>query len=414
MRVFVSFMLCCCISMIPACYRRDSSAVKIDDAAESDSTDQKSSLAWPHGAEFESELRALSDRDPKVREMAINTLVEKGPRAVATLKAALKVRNEIKGEYNRLHRSAAKALGRMGDVGLPTLLEVLQDSDHDPAYWVAHFGIPEIGRPAVPSLVKIIDNPRHQGSLVQARAFQALTKIGGQASAAVPSLIKHLKHGQPSVRRHAIIAIAHVGPGAKAAIPALIAALDEPELAGWACHALGSVGPDNVEGVEQLLRIARDSKDPRQNAAILALGGVRIRQQQAVELLVRLVQSKPTEWESTVVRRRAATALGKIRPVLPETVPALAAVLKEEDSRLVQIALQGLLGMGGLATGAIPALIAVVKSGHPDRIYAIRALGEIGPDAVIAVPTLTLAATDASAEIRNEATQALRKVRHPK
>jgi HEAT repeat protein len=87
------------------------------------------------------------------------------------------------------------------------------------------------------------------------------------------------------------------------------------------------------------------------------------------------------------VRRFAAEAIGKIGPA-PEAVPALAAALKDRETRVVDAAASALGHMG--AAGVKP-LADLVKERNLDpalKLKAVTALSRIGKDAKEAVPAL--------------------------
>jgi HEAT repeat protein len=358
-------------------------------------------------------MRALCKPDTKVMAKAIATLAEEGPRAIPRLKAAFRLHNKDKGEYDALHILVAEALGRMGEPALPALLEVLQGPDDEAATWVAYNGLPKIGARAVPALVKIIDSPQHAGTRLQEHAFNAIIKIGPNAAAAVPALRKQLKSKEHEIRRQAIIALRHIGPKAKAAVPDLIAALDDPSVADWACTALGSAGPEDPAAVEQLLRIARTGKHPGQGCAILALGEVRTKQQLVVDLLLRLITSEPVDDDTeNKVGGYAAHALVKVRPVQPRVVPTLIHILKKDDYwNEKQDAMKALGELGASAKAAVPELLRFLETPNGHRLRAINTLGQIGPTASAAVPALSREAEDSSPEVREAAKAALRKIR---
>jgi HEAT repeat protein len=414
MRSLVFVFLCCCISLLAGCHRRDKVAVTNDDRQGAEAKEQNEARLRPDGLTDEEKWRTLSAAGPKDLQKAIATVAGEGPRAIPRLKAAFRLHNKDKGEYDALHILVAEALGRMGEPALPTLLEILHGQDDEAASWVAWNGLPLMGSRAVPALVKIIDSPQHAGTRLQVHAFDAIREIGPKAAAAVPALRNQLKRGGADIRRQAIIALKHIGPKAKAAVPDLIAVLDDPDLAGWACDAVASAGPDDSAAVEQLLRIAGTSKHPGQGDAILVLGNVRTKQQRVVDFLLRLPASKPSDDTDSKERCYAATGLGTMRPVDPRVVPALVAVLKEDDYGLVKDAMRALGQLGGYAKEAVPEMLRFLKTPNQHRLYAISNLGQIGPDASAAVPALTSEAADSLPEVREAATTALRKIRRPK
>ena len=83
--------------------------------------------------------------------------------------------------------------------------------------------------------------------------------------------------------------------------------------------------------------------------------------------------------EHTMVRFRAAEALGMLGPQAKQAVPALAEALKDEDAGVQVAAALALPEMGPAAKEAVPALTEALKDSDPTvRQYAERALEKIG------------------------------------
>jgi len=102
---------------------------------------------------------------------------------------------------------------------------------------------------------------------------------------------------------------------------------------------------------------------------------------------------------------RAATQLVRMGG---KGVGALAQMLGEDDTDLVEFACIALARIGPKASDAVPALIPLVKHDHLRvRALAIRALGMIGPAARDASPALLEALDDPEPGIRSSAANAL-------
>jgi HEAT repeat protein len=94
-------------------------------------------------------------------------------------------------------------------------------------------------------------------------------------------------------------------------------------------------------------------------------------------------------------------------------LPLLTAAVGDSDKYVRLYAAQGLASCGPEAKGATKLLIeAVAKEKDPEvRSQEIRALRYIGPAAIEAVPVLTEALKDPSAEVRSQAEKAIKKIR---
>jgi HEAT repeat protein len=90
----------------------------------------------------------------------------------------------------------------------------------------------------------------------------------------------------------------------------------------------------------------------------------------------------------------APEAIVQIDPNGERCVPALISALKQEDSRVVAAAAEGLGLLGPRASDAVPALTAVLTRDFPaiwlddPRVCAAKALARLGPRAKSAIPTL--------------------------
>jgi HEAT repeat protein len=107
----------------------------------------------------------------------------------------------------------------------------------------------------------------------------------------------------------------------------------------------------------------------------------------------------------TLVRREAAAALGKLGATAEPAVPALVAALRDADSRVRMGAATALGHIGPAAQAAIPDLILALRDGN--LIFcrlAAQALSLIGPSAV---GPLTEALRQDDANVRREAAWAL-------
>jgi HEAT repeat protein len=137
-------------------------------------------------------ITSLKDRDPAVRQDAIQALGQMGEEVVPRLTEALKDTD------NRIRMGAADALGRIGPLAkdaLPALDEALRDSDKN----------------------------------VRRHAAFALGVVDPEDKSVLPTLMEALKDTEREVRRQAAIALGRFGPEAKAAVPALNEALRQDE-----------------------------------------------------------------------------------------------------------------------------------------------------------------------------------------
>jgi HEAT repeat protein len=158
-------------------------------------------------------------------------------------------------------------------------------------------------------------------------------------------------------------------------IAGLIESLGKSEigLRTRAARALGDLGPAAKAALPNLIDALQDPGSTLRYWAVRALGEIGSEAEAAVPYLIDALNDP----DSDAVRSAAANALTRIDP-----------------------------------RGAVSVLIEALKD--PDtsvRASAAYALGDIGPDALAAVPALTVLINDANSEVRVSATEALRAIR---
>jgi len=207
-------------------------------------------------------------------------------------------------------------------------------------------------------------------------AAAKLAELGKDASDAVPALIKTLDDPSPDARAAAAIAWGHIGSDDEAAIAALLIRLDDAEIRSdevpvwaFAARALGQLGPKSVPRL-----IAKLSADNRTG------------------------------------RRAAAVVLHDISPPPKEAVPALVALLIQNEPETRIAAMYAIIGLDPKrAASAIPSLDAMLDSDDfHTQYWACRAIAAIGaPEALETVPKLTELTANVVASVRSNAADAL-------
>ena len=393
-------------------------------------------------------VRALQDRDPKVRSRAAGALHWSG-RAKAAAPALM---TALKDPDPTVRNAAAWALGTVG---------------------------PE-AQPAIPDLVAMLRGDKGEPGLA---AFAALQGIGGPT---VPVVLEFIDDPDPALRKGAAEAIGHIGPPARAALPALLARLDDParEVRRAVAGGLAGIGP---EAIDPLIRALRNPNPRIRGTAARALVGMRDKAAPAIPALIdALVIAEPADdpeppprhtssddsrdeppprglyavlkdlgaaaipplirrlnspdrqarvlamralgfcWDEKKaaaipilieclgdrdVRLEAAEALGKIAWGDREAIPRLIDGLKDPDPAYratVAEALgrmgwesQDVLGATTPARGAVTPLIAALKDPGPRvRQHAATALGDIGTESHRAIPDLVALLEDRDPEVR--------------
>jgi len=383
---------------------------------------------------------ALQDRDPAVREVAADILVQIGEPAAPRLFPLLRHQHErlrrdaalilsdipaaapaavpvlidlLQSDAYELRTEAAEALARIGpgaEAAIDPLIEALQPVASDPLLAqldqqqqqryrrLIATALVSIGQPAVAPLAQAFLSPhqpvRHSCSLALGRmsqeepkALEALVAlVANEEHAEVSKLaLEALKVAPPDDRE-----MAKLGPGA---IPSLLIMLSqgEPEVQLAAANALVHLGEKSIPGLTLLLR----SKDLRtRDLSVMALGG----------LGLKAVQTSPHIFQSLDIERelmksddhpsqewykymgRVADTLYKFgRPAIPVSIRAL-----EINNPSVQIVAASALAQHGYrAKDAVRNLIGLLaEKDYRVRLAAVHTLGEIGRNATEAVPAL--------------------------
>jgi HEAT repeat protein len=260
---------------------------------------------------------------------------------------------------------AAQALGRLGPLALealPALADRLSDPDES-IRSAAAAAAGQMGPTAVPILRRGLS---HFDKQVRRQSVWALGRIGPPAAPAVPDLCIALKDLDPRTGTGAAQALGAIGPAASAAAPYLIAAISEANqvLSRLAVKALSLIGPPAVPA---LLGALTQSEPFLRGEAALALSWMGDGAHAAVTPLIEMLRVMPRSAGDRPIDDQSITPPGRVmpRPVSPDS----------------------------------------------QRLYAVQALGRIGPSARDAIPALTEALTDADERVRDAALQALSRIR---
>jgi HEAT repeat protein len=253
------------------------------------------------------------------------------------------------------------------------------------------------------------------------------------ASVEVAELIAALRNGERSARESAAVVLGRMGTAADAAVPALVAALRDDDLgvSGEAECALGRIGLAAVPALVAILQDEGVPADVRARAAdafrwmgALAADAIPVLTACLRDATVRSSAGRAlaTAGRSAMpalvsslrdkevgVRLEAAAALGRIGRSARAAVPALIATLWDDDAD-VRYHAAAALGRIGRSTAVRALADALTDKAEFVRAAAAGALGEIGPRAVAAVPSLILSLRDPDAGVQEAAAEALEEI----
>jgi HEAT repeat protein len=174
--------------------------------------------------------------------------------------------------YGTFPWAAGSALGMMGAVAVPWLVEVLGD-ESALVRQLAVEALGEIGstaKPAVPRLLALREDPDEE---VRSTVLGALREIGWEPDDPLSTWAELLVHGEDRERYEAVQAFRKLGGRALPALSVLIRAVEDEEAnIRWrAIAALRNLGPAAQEAVPVLSKALADPNDFVRSYAALAL-----------------------------------------------------------------------------------------------------------------------------------------------
>lgn len=339
-------------------------------------------------------LRCLADPTWSIRKVAADALAERGPAVLGRLSQAMDTGNED------LRFWVTAVFRKMGSAGVEKLLEALQDSNSNVAYFAATAlaEVPEkrVVKPliralassswpvrnaastslalladlAVESLVNAVEDEHED---VAFWVVKTLRRIGRKA---LPDMVRMLKKGTDEQRLHAAKALGAMRDP-EAVEPLIAALLDGHEWVRlYACLALGEIGDQRSS--RALIGVVRDPAfkiHPKMVGVFKAMGpGV------VPDLLEIAAHGEPG------ARANALFVLGSMRvEAALETLRK--AALDESEPHEVRVAAVTALGSYQEHGEAVVTLAGVVEAQAtgPIRSRALLALGEIDRDDALPV-----------------------------
>ena len=154
----------------------------------------------------------------------------------------------------------ADALGAIGPeakAALPTLRQLILSGRLEHGSWACVFAVSRMGEEGIPILLEALAEKGPIGP--NQPAAEALARLGPPLrKLALPGVIKALQDDKTC--GNAAYVLSHYGPLAREAVPALIDAVKnkKQESRHWACEALGAMGADAKPAIAFLIGAHQD------------------------------------------------------------------------------------------------------------------------------------------------------------
>lgn len=179
-------------------------------------------------------------------------------------------------------------------------------------------------------------------------------------------------------RQYAAEALAGVGTNALPAVPALIQCLGEPDPDPSLMYsALAALRPLSCKPQDLDPVLRRLSNRGQHWRVVMIVERLQLRGSVAVTALGKTLQDTNSAFRDSFFQRKAATYLERLGPAAAPAVAELAAALKNPDSEVRYLAARALGEIGTNAIPAIPALQAAAQVGDDVRYAPERALKKI-------------------------------------
>lgn len=202
-------------------------------------------------------LTALEDHDQCVHAKAVDALGRTGNPAVAPLVRLLKNPNPV------IRRGASEALGEMSaDTRERATFPLIQDLRGKDEYvrGEAEMLLGEMGRPAVPALAALLDDPQADPDL-RRRVVVIIGRVAMSDDGVIEGLIARLQDSDRLVRLKAALALGEIGERDPRTMNILLGRLSttDPALRRGLVAAVGNMGPSAKDAVGRLILFLSDA-----------------------------------------------------------------------------------------------------------------------------------------------------------
>ena len=383
-------------------------------------------------------LALLRDEDETVRGEAIKAVRKVGGPSATIMEALVE---RLQDPSPSLIAAAATELGSMHEAAaaaFPSLVPLLQSSDEFVRKSVAD-AIGQIGHLGNETVIELMTGLASKDNAIRAQTAEALGTIGAAAERTAPALVSALADPNDMVRAKVVEALGRIGASVgDVAVPGLVRALHDQDnvVSSLAAEALGEMGESADIAIPSLIQSLQHINADVRASAAESLGKLDMASEQTRDGL----ESASCDDDANV-RTQAIHALGLIPQREDSTRQSILNGLQDSNAQVRAACVETIAGwndldhdsLGNLMTlledaneqvriqvvrvlpllgGATPDIITGLCSrlaNDTDLVQAAaaQALGELGSDAVTAIPSLVRAEQTGEVSVRERAREAI-------
>lgn len=350
----------------------------------------------------------LSDRAPKLRQMAALALGDIRPLAQETIAVFANALSDENQAVKMAALAAIRNVGARGQSAVPSVRELLRDDSAEVKIMVVE--ILQLAAPRDERLIQdLVSTLNASESRVQKHVLDTLRSLGTASRSAIPSVIALLHEPDDDVRGAAAAFLASQGAAAQEAVPVLLAQLRPTTDTEWlvtVIETLGELGAVAQNAAEPLGEQMSDSRATVRLASLKALVSLQLEPEQVHANIVHAFSDADVEVRSQALR--SIRRFGRRGVIF---IPDL--ILLSANQRDGESAGRALDRFDGYETdhASIPRLLALTSHKLPQlRRLAAKSLGRVGENDVDVKKKLELLSEDPDADVRDAAAQALQRV----
>ncbi|WP_372364838.1 HEAT repeat domain-containing protein [Candidatus Uabimicrobium sp. HlEnr_7] len=253
-------------------------------------------------------------------------------------------------------------------------------------------------------VIDLIEKLQDENWRTRRDAAKALASMGKDARPAVSILIKTLRDKNKEVRKNALLALLFIKPREES-LPTLMEVFTDPDITikTSVVHVLGSIIPKLQATISALTGVLSDkNKYVRRAAVETVLENVKTRS--IIPALVQAVSDRDSYVSITAIK-----CLVRIDPKEKVLASVLIKTLGDKDRKKRIFAIETLAKIE--SETVLLALIQTLEDGDEAIVYtAVKALGEIGEKAKIAIPHLVKTFENQSSFVKEQVVRSLGKI----